>query len=58
MRLAPLFVSRKPRHSGGVQKRFTGEKKSSKYAIIEKTCQSKLKSIFGGFIYEKGDHRQ
>jgi len=35
-----------------VQKRLTGEKKSSKYAIISTTCQSKLKNIFGGFIYE------
>ena len=29
------------------------EKKSSKYDIISSTCQSKLKNIFGGFIYEK-----
>ena len=29
------------------------EKKSSKYGIISSTCQSKLKNIFGGFIYEK-----
>ena len=54
-----VFVAkRKPRHYGGVQKRLTGERKSSKYVIIEETCQSKLKNIFGGFIYEKSDHRQ
>jgi hypothetical protein len=55
---ALFLVSRKPRHSGGVPKRLTDEKKSSKYDIISSTCQSKLKNIFGGFIYEKCTHRQ
>jgi hypothetical protein len=40
-----------------VGKRLTDEKKSSKYGKIRLTCQSKLKNIFGGFIYEKGNHR-
>ena len=53
-----FFVKRKPRDSRVVEKRLTGERKSSKYVIIEATCQSKLKNIFGGFIYEKSDHRQ
>ncbi|MBQ7357425.1 MAG: hypothetical protein IJW65_01680, partial [Clostridia bacterium] len=46
------FCKTKPRDSRVVQKRLTGERKSSKYVIIEKTCQSRLKNIFGGFIYE------
>ena len=57
-RQPPIFVKRKPRDSRVVEKRLTGERKSSKYVIIEETCQSKLKNIFGGFIYEKSDHRQ
>ena len=39
-------------------KGYADEKKSSKYGIIELTCQSKQRTIFGGFIYEKGSHRQ
>ena len=53
-----VIGNRKPRDSRVVQKRLTGEQKSSKYVIIVKTCQSKLKNIFGGFIYEYHKHRQ
>ena len=41
-----FYANRKPRHSGGVEKRLTGEKKSSKYDIISSTCQSKLKRTY------------
>ena len=53
-----FVVLRKPRDSRVVQKRLTGETKSSKNDIISSTCQSKLRNIFGGFIYEKCTHRQ
>jgi len=33
---------------------FAGERKSSKYVIIEFDLPVKTKNIFGGFIYEKG----
>ena len=49
------FLHNEP-HVRVVQWRLIGDKKSSKYFIIRMTLQSKLKNIFGGFIYEKGVH--
>ena len=49
-----FFVKRKPRHSGGVQKRLTGEGKSSKYVIIafaeERSEYHYLREINIGFL--------
>ena len=40
-----------------VEKRLTGEKKSSVCGRIKTTCQSKTKTTYGGFINEKRKHR-
>ena len=48
-----MFVIRKPRDSRVVQKRLTDEKKSSKYAIIRLTCQSKEKAYLEDLSMKK-----
>ena len=52
-----MFVNQKPRDSRVVEKRLTGEKKSSVCGRIKTTCQSKIKTTYGGFINEKRKHR-
>ena len=55
--IGAFFVKRKPRDSRVVEKRLTGEEKSSVCVKMKVTCQSQQTQT-EDFIYEKSNHRR